>query len=554
MNYPGGKGAEGVYQAIINQMPPHRVYIEAFLGGGAILRHKKPAEINYGVEINQQQFMAWQWSDCNGFPDAAVGRDNYQNCDKLGRGSLTIYNTDFLKFARNLADILGKRSTFIYLDPPYVQEVRSNNKRMYDSEFSDWFSHEELLSYILTLGCNVMISGYEHPVYDSKLSGWRKVSFQGLSRGGRTVETIWMNYPEPAELHDYRYVGDGYREREAIQKRQKNWIGQLRDMKPLHRKAMLARLNAEFAGDHAPPEKAMPADTAEIDGAIAPEISQNSNGLGTLLGNEPSGLASLIAHTAESGEPRENGNVPATIADAGGGAKRSPTKGELATQCLVENFWPAEVVAAAIAHKYPWHDLLAKTPAGKRASLAKGTHQMLDKQKNGWRWGTEGKHIRIWSVKNNVTTGVSFGTTTDALAKKIVDVRAKACTAKNGDARSRKVSVLKAHVDLGLVNDSGVFNKYETIVLKKKGRAYAYAHVAFSPVLDRWCYGSRFQLEGPEWHGGGGLPSIGRDADAATRDEAIEKATLRLRSHSDVAKFLDKADRSPAKKTVRALV
>ena len=43
MNYPGGKG--GVYQRLINLMPPHDVYIETHLGGEAIIRNKKPAKI-----------------------------------------------------------------------------------------------------------------------------------------------------------------------------------------------------------------------------------------------------------------------------------------------------------------------------------------------------------------------------------------------------------------------------------------------------------------------------------------------------------------------------
>jgi len=38
MPYPGGKSGAGVYQTIINRMPPHRVYIEPFLGGAAIMR------------------------------------------------------------------------------------------------------------------------------------------------------------------------------------------------------------------------------------------------------------------------------------------------------------------------------------------------------------------------------------------------------------------------------------------------------------------------------------------------------------------------------------
>ena len=43
MSYPGGKAAPGTFQKIINLMPPHEVYIEPFLGGGAILRKKLPA-------------------------------------------------------------------------------------------------------------------------------------------------------------------------------------------------------------------------------------------------------------------------------------------------------------------------------------------------------------------------------------------------------------------------------------------------------------------------------------------------------------------------------
>jgi len=36
--YPGGKGGSGVYQKIINLIPPHDVYIETHLGGGSIMR------------------------------------------------------------------------------------------------------------------------------------------------------------------------------------------------------------------------------------------------------------------------------------------------------------------------------------------------------------------------------------------------------------------------------------------------------------------------------------------------------------------------------------
>ena len=42
MRYPGGKGGAGVYQTIINNIPPHDTYIEthlgSFAGEGEILR------------------------------------------------------------------------------------------------------------------------------------------------------------------------------------------------------------------------------------------------------------------------------------------------------------------------------------------------------------------------------------------------------------------------------------------------------------------------------------------------------------------------------------
>ena len=47
--YPGGKGH--CFREIINLMPPHQVYIEPYLGGGAVMRNKRPALINIGLEL-----------------------------------------------------------------------------------------------------------------------------------------------------------------------------------------------------------------------------------------------------------------------------------------------------------------------------------------------------------------------------------------------------------------------------------------------------------------------------------------------------------------------
>ena len=52
MLYPGGKNSAGVYQTIINLMPPDDVYMEPFLGGGAIMRQKRPAPLNIGLDLD----------------------------------------------------------------------------------------------------------------------------------------------------------------------------------------------------------------------------------------------------------------------------------------------------------------------------------------------------------------------------------------------------------------------------------------------------------------------------------------------------------------------
>ena len=53
-SYPGGKAGAGVYQKLINLMPLHTVYIEPFLGHGAVLLRKRPARLNIGVDLYDQ--------------------------------------------------------------------------------------------------------------------------------------------------------------------------------------------------------------------------------------------------------------------------------------------------------------------------------------------------------------------------------------------------------------------------------------------------------------------------------------------------------------------
>ena len=61
--YTGGKDGAGVFQRLINEIPPHDVFISAFLGDCAILRRKRPAWCNIGIDLAADPlsrfFAAW---------------------------------------------------------------------------------------------------------------------------------------------------------------------------------------------------------------------------------------------------------------------------------------------------------------------------------------------------------------------------------------------------------------------------------------------------------------------------------------------------------------
>ncbi|RIK35176.1 MAG: DNA methylase [Chloroflexi bacterium] len=88
-----------------------------------------------------------------------------------------------------------------------------------------------------------MISGYPSDIYDDILTGWHKDAIQTTTRGGsRATEVIWMHYDPPNHLHDYRWLGDNYRERERIKKLKRRWVRRWREMDRLQRQAILAAI------------------------------------------------------------------------------------------------------------------------------------------------------------------------------------------------------------------------------------------------------------------------------------------------------------------------
>jgi site-specific DNA-adenine methylase len=215
MAYPGGKAGDGVYQKIINQMPPHRVYIEAFLGGGAVMLKKRPAISSIGIDV-----------------DTAVTQEF--RADIPG---LELWNTDAMQWLKTY-DFRGDE--LVYADPPYLMSTRSCQRDYYAHEFASEEEHALLLAVLKSLPCYVMLSGYWSDLYARELRDWRHISYLSRTRGSRTArEFLWMNFPEPFELHDYQYLGENFRERERIKRKKDRWAARLASMPALERYAIL---------------------------------------------------------------------------------------------------------------------------------------------------------------------------------------------------------------------------------------------------------------------------------------------------------------------------
>lgn len=232
--YPGGKGADGTYQRLINEIPAHENYIEPFLGRGSILRYKKAAEsINLGLELDERIFRIWK---------------------QEAPAWVKVRNTCGLEYldhiaTRALDDSYAYDETFIFLDPPYINETLSNGLAPYQHRFT-YDDHIRLLNTLnrIDKACDAMLMVCALPnlLYESMLKGWRTFQYQNKTRHGMQTEQVWVNYPVPERLHDTRYVGATYRDRERLKKNANGIIRRLERMNPLERQAIMERISTHI--------------------------------------------------------------------------------------------------------------------------------------------------------------------------------------------------------------------------------------------------------------------------------------------------------------------
>lgn len=227
MSYPGGKAGAGVYQTIINLMPPHDLYVEPFIGGGAVMLHKRPAPASIVIDADADVAARWQ---------ACAGRGRFA-------GVIAIHG-DASSSIRMLG--VDRPGALIYADPPYPPSALKTPARVnpyYRHKFTEE-DHEQLLSLLTAVrSAAVMLSGYRCALYDRALKGWTRIDYPAMTHSGPALESLWLNYAPPeAALHDLSYLGRDYRERERIKKKIQRWRRRFADMPALERAAIRAAL------------------------------------------------------------------------------------------------------------------------------------------------------------------------------------------------------------------------------------------------------------------------------------------------------------------------
>jgi DNA adenine methylase len=238
--FVGSKGGAGVWQRIISEMPPHDLYVEAFAGTGHVLLHKLPAQASIAIDSDA--------AACAGLKRSLNARNGE------GAGVTVICGDAISWLEKHRGKFNGQ--TVVYLDPPYLFETRADpGRRYYGHEFGEEWLHGELLAVLSRIDTPVLISGYQSPMYAQRLAHWRRVDYRTATRGGGVTESLWCNFEAPAQLHDYRFLGTNFRQRERIKRKKARWLSKLRRMTPVESAAVLAAID-EWRRDGAPSPEA----------------------------------------------------------------------------------------------------------------------------------------------------------------------------------------------------------------------------------------------------------------------------------------------------------
>ena len=188
-------------------MPPHSVYIESHLGGGALMKRK---------------------------PTGVRSTSNAQALDPDYPVELWLCPCLF-----GLVPVSGPG--LVYSDPPYLHATRRSARRYrFDYEEVD---HVALLDLLKDLPCQVMVSGHPSALYDEMLAGWRSLALQVTTQAQVRTEVVWFNFA-PDRVHWASYAGRNFTDRQRIKRKAANWGRRYKALPAGERLAVLAAMMA----------------------------------------------------------------------------------------------------------------------------------------------------------------------------------------------------------------------------------------------------------------------------------------------------------------------
>jgi DNA adenine methylase len=232
--YPGGKSSTGVYQAIINVVPPFINYCEPFVGNGLFRFLRPPSGKMVLCDLN---------------PKVATTLQQWTQDNPKYRYDTQVFNLNGLEVMDDFdSEQTGKGNptqNFIFCDPPYLFDTRKCQKLMYGEYEWNEDDHRHFLSRVKLFNCNIAITHYPCRLYDELLLEqgsfpflkWHYTDFTGRTRHGTRTERIYHNYPAPKILHQYNHLGADYRARENIRDRIERFNNKLAQLPPVERNA-----------------------------------------------------------------------------------------------------------------------------------------------------------------------------------------------------------------------------------------------------------------------------------------------------------------------------
>jgi DNA adenine methylase len=208
-NYFGGKGGSGTYQTLINHIPPHDVFASLYLGNCGVTRNIRPARFALLNDIDVEVFQAWEGK--------ITGFEKWELHNIEAEWWLGFFANQKCPFGSYPEDV------FIFLDPPYLLDSRKDNRPVYRHEMTK-DQHIQLLKCITSPKMKqykIMLCCYPNELYALWLDyapNWHYVDYLSTTRNGLANERIYMNYQLNGQLHDTRYYGENFRQREQFRR------------------------------------------------------------------------------------------------------------------------------------------------------------------------------------------------------------------------------------------------------------------------------------------------------------------------------------------------